>query len=124
MKKLNKKQHNLYRRLSLLSELLLQTIEDLEREQKDKRFKISKEFEKYWEELELLIGKQNYKCALTGDNISFNDDIELDHIIPTTRNGKNELSNVRWVTRQSNRLKNNLTDDELREICLKIIQNT
>lgn len=56
MKQLNKKQQNLYRRLSLLSELLLQTLEDLESAQKDKRFKISKEFEKYREELEVVKG--------------------------------------------------------------------
>lgn len=78
---------------------------------------------KCWKDLKMLIKKQGYKCALTGDNISFEADIDLDHIIPTTRNGKNELSNVRWVTRQSNRLKHNLTDSELIELCLKIIQN-
>ena len=78
---------------------------------------------KYWKDLKMLIEKQYYKCSLTGDDISFEADIDLDHIIPITRNGKNELSNVRWVTRQANRLKNNLTDGELREICLKIIQN-
>lgn len=44
-------------------------------------------------------------------------------IIPTTRGGKNEISNVRWVTRKANRLKNNLTDKELKDICLKIVQN-
>lgn len=78
---------------------------------------------KYWKDLKMLIEKQGYKCSLTGDDISFEADIDLDHIIPTTRNGKNELSNVRWVTRQANRLKNNLTDSELIELCLKIILN-
>ena len=76
---------------------------------------------KYWKELKELIEKQNYKCALTGDIISFNDNIELDHILPTSRKGTNELSNVRWVTKQANRLKNNLTDIELKELCKKIL---
>ena len=79
---------------------------------------------KFWKDLKQLIEKQNYKCFLTGDDISFESDIDLDHIIPITRGGKNKLSNVRWVTRQANRLKNNLTDDELKVLCLKIIQNT
>ena len=76
----------------------------------------------YWKDLKELMAKQNFKCALTGNDISFESDIDLDHIIPTSRNGNNELSNVRWVTRQANRLKNNLTDDELKALCLKIIQ--
>ena len=75
---------------------------------------------KYWKELKELIEKQNYKCALTGDKISF-DNIELDHILPTSRKGTNELSNVRWVTKQANRFKQNLTDKELKILCNKIL---
>lgn len=78
---------------------------------------------KFWKDIKDVIQKQEYKCALTKENISFEDDIDLDHIIPTSRGGKNEISNVRWVTRKANRLKNNLTDKELKDICLKIVQN-
>lgn len=74
----------------------------------------------YWKELKLLIEKQGYKCALTGDVISFESGIELDHILPVTRGGSNDLSNVRWVTKEANRLKQNLTDIELKELCKKI----
>lgn len=76
---------------------------------------------KYWKELKNLLKIQNYKCALSGDKISFDCDIELDHILPTTRGGNNDLSNVRWVTKQANRLKQNLTDIELKELCKKIL---
>lgn len=75
----------------------------------------------YWKELKLLLEEQNFKCALTGDCISFNDNIELDHILPTTRGGKNNLSNVRWTTKEANRLKQNLVDIELKELCKKIL---
>lgn len=78
----------------------------------------------YWKRLKLLLENQNYKCALTGDNISFESEIELDHILPVTRGGSNDLSNVRWVTKEANRLKQNLTDIELKELCKKIITNT
>ena len=78
---------------------------------------------KYWKELKELIEKQNYKCALTGDTISFDDNIELDHILPTSRKGTNELSNVRWVTKEANRLKQNLYDTELLLICQKVINH-
>ena len=76
---------------------------------------------KYWKEIKDLLKIQNYKCALSGDKISFDDGIELDHILPTTRGGNNDLSNVRWVTKQANRLKQNLTDIELKELCKKIL---
>ena len=76
---------------------------------------------KYWKELKELIENQNFKCALTGDAISFEDNIELDHILPTSRKGTNELSNVCWVTKEANRLKQNLTNEELKILCNKII---
>ena len=76
---------------------------------------------KFWQELKLLIEKQNYKCALTGDAISFEDDIELDHILPTYRGGSNELSNVQWVTKEANWFKRALTENELLTLCEKIL---
>ena len=75
---------------------------------------------KYWENLQTLLKTQNYKCAITKDNISFESDIELDHILPTSKGGLNDLANVRWVTKEVNRLKGNLTDSELKALCSKI----
>jgi len=75
-----------------------------------------------WKELKELLEKQKYKCALTGDSISLETDIELDHIIPTSNSGKQELSNVRWVTKEANRLKQDLTDEKLKELCKKILK--
>jgi|SRR5690554_2790619 len=51
---LNKKQQILYRRLSIMAELILQTFEDLEREQKDKRFRVSKHFEQYRQDVDRI----------------------------------------------------------------------
>lgn len=77
---------------------------------------------KYWKELSTLLEKQNFKCALTDLEISLKDGIELDHIIPISKNGKFELSNVRWVTKEANRMKQDLTDNELKILCNKILQ--
>ena len=71
----------------------------------------------------LLLEKQNFKCALTGDTISWDDNIELDHIIPSSKKGLSELSNVRWVSKDANRLKQNLSDTELLNICHKVINH-
>jgi len=75
----------------------------------------------YWKELKLLLEKQNFKCALTGDDISFEMNIELDHILPTYRGGSNELSNVQWTTNRVNNFKRSYTQDELKELCKKIL---
>ena len=58
---------------------------------------------------------------MTGEGISFDKDIELDHILPVYRGGKNELSNVQWVTKQANWFKRALTENELIELCEKIV---
>ena len=76
---------------------------------------------KYWKDLKELIVKQDFRCALTGDKISFDEDIELDHILPRYRKGKDELSNVQWVTSRANWFKRACTQEELLEICSKIV---
>lgn len=76
---------------------------------------------KYWKDLKELIVKQDFKCALTGDAILFGDGIELDHIIPKNKGGKDELLNVQWVTKQANGFKSDRTQSELFELCNKIV---
>lgn len=76
---------------------------------------------KHWKYLKELIEKQNYKCTLTGDSITFDDDIELDHIVPKSRGGSNELSNFQWVTKQVNWFKGTWTQKELLTMCRKIV---
>ena len=76
---------------------------------------------KFWKDLKLLMEKQKYKCVLTGTPISFDTDIELDHIVPKHRGGSNELSNLQWVTKEVNSFKRARTQEELFELCKKII---
>ena len=77
--------------------------------------------QKHWADLKKLIVKQDYKCAITGDSISLDGDIQLDHIIPLYRGGKKEISNVQWVTRRANWFKRACTQEELLELCEKIV---
>ena len=76
---------------------------------------------KYWRDLKDLVIKQDFKCALTGDEMSFEKGMELDHIITKKINGKDELLNVQWVTSKANRFKGASTQEELLEICKKIV---
>jgi 5-methylcytosine-specific restriction endonuclease McrA len=75
----------------------------------------------HWKDLLTKYNEQNGLCFLTNDNLT-PDNMELDHIIPTSKGGTNELSNVRWVTKDSNRLKQDKTDYELIVLCEKILK--
>ncbi len=59
--------------------------------------------------------KQRGMCALTGRKLDRT--AELDHKHPKARGGKDELSNLQWVTREANRAKRDLTDAEFLALC-------
>lgn len=84
-------------------------------------FNLSKEY--LWE----LYLKQNKKCQLTGLEINLNyseknntQTASLDRI--NSFLGYTE-SNVQWVHRKANFIKMKLTQDELVEICRKVVEN-
>ena len=70
-----------------------------------------------------LYKNQNGKCAVTGIKLTPGLDVEVDHIIPLSRKGNNDVSNFRLVAKFVNRLKNNFTDDEFKEHIKNICPN-
>lgn len=69
-----------------------------------------------WMELKELYDSQNGCCAVTGRPIKLGTgDASLDHIIPTSRGGGNEMDNLRWVHITVNRMKSNMLDSEFME---------
>lgn len=60
-------------------------------------------------------------CPLTGDFLVPGVNMSLDHIIPRARGGTNEISNLRWVTQEANRVKFTMSDSELILMCKDII---
>jgi len=65
--------------------------------------------------------KQKLICALTGDKLT-NENLSIDHIIPTSKGGKNLSENIRLVTKEVNILKNSHSDEYLLELCKKVIK--
>ena len=51
----------------------------------------------YWQDLKLLFEKQKEICPYTGIKLSIGVNASLDHIVPKTCGGKNELPNMQWV---------------------------
>ena len=63
-------------------------------------------------------------CYLTGKKININkpETYHLDHIIPTSKGGSNDLDNLGMCTRQANYAKNDLSVKELHELCEDILK--
>jgi 5-methylcytosine-specific restriction endonuclease McrA len=71
--------------------------------------------------LEATLLDQGGVCALSGITIDLMT-CEIDHIVPETRSGSNELSNLRLVCTRANEAKGNMTDDEFLELCRNVLR--
>jgi len=72
------------------------------------------------ETLKALWGEQNGLCALTGELLVPGQNASVDHILPRCRNGRNEKSNLQWVTKEVNYFKRTRTSSELVRMSLKV----
>ena len=63
-------------------------------------------------------------CELTGRTIDLTkDDYNIDHIIPVSRGGTNELDNMAFCIPEANAAKNNLTNDEFVALCKEVCEH-
>jgi 5-methylcytosine-specific restriction endonuclease McrA len=76
--------------------------------------------------LDELIEKigDNPKCYLTGRSIDLEKSrsYHLDHIIPKSRGGSNDLDNCGLACTEANQAKHNLTVDEFKKLCLDVVK--
>ena len=66
---------------------------------------------------------ENPTCYLTGKKINLNnpETYNLDHVIPTSKGGTNDLKNLNICTQEANQAKGNLSLDELFKLCEDIL---
>lgn len=70
------------------------------------------------------LGGTNLTCYLTGTPINIlTDDYQLDHIVPVSKGGTNELSNMAITCVEVNQMKGGLTNEELFSWCQKILEH-
>lgn len=72
---------------------------------------------KRWTELLDLFNKQEGRCAYTGYPIIIGETASIDHVIPRTRGGTNDIENLHWTTWFINRVKSNMTHNEFVSMC-------
>jgi len=62
---------------------------------------------------------QNGLCALSGRKLDRQ--AHIDHILPVSRGGTNEASNLQWLDPMINQAKSNMTDQEFLDMCKQVI---
>ena len=67
-----------------------------------------------------LAKRQKLRCALTGQRL-IRENVSVDHIIPKSKGGINELSNIRLVLKSINIAKQTMTDAEFIELCRGVV---
>jgi CRISPR/Cas system Type II protein with McrA/HNH and RuvC-like nuclease domain len=70
-----------------------------------------------------LIRSQDYKCALSGVALEPND-AELDHKIPVAKGGDHSIGNLQVLHKVVNRMKSQMTSEELVRWCRLIASHT
>lgn len=65
-----------------------------------------------WYELRLLFEKRCGICPYLHQTITVGTDASIDHIIPKSRGGSNDITNLQWVHRDVNTMKWDKTHDE------------
>jgi hypothetical protein len=74
--------------------------------------------------LEALLEKQQWKCHYTGVKLE-QGIASVDYILPVSRfpASEKDLSNIVWCTKQTNRIKSNMTEDEFVNICKRVVMH-
>lgn len=75
-------------------------------------------------QIEELFYAQKEKCYLTGKKLILGRNTSLDHIVPQSKTPKlkDEISNLRWCTKEVNKLKNNFDYDGLIKLCKNVVK--
>ncbi|MGL4617891.1 MAG: HNH endonuclease [Chroococcidiopsis sp.] len=72
----------------------------------------------YWQKLQ----EQKFECYYTGVLLVPEKNLSLDHLLPRSKGGSNEIDNCVWCDRNINAFKNDLTDEEFIRRCKIIAQ--
>ena len=69
------------------------------------------------------LAAQGNRCALTGRPIDL-DTLEVDHVVPRSKGGGDEESNLRLVCRAANMAKHDLSDADFIALCFDVVRKS
>ena len=70
-------------------------------------------------ELMTLIERQGYRCALSGVRLEPEHAV-IDHIVPVSKGGDNEIDNLQWVHTVANKMKGNMSNESFIKWCTRV----
>lgn len=76
------------------------------------------------EPLEKLFRAQDMKCAYTGVFLVPGVNASVDHKVPCSRGGSNNIDNLQWVDLKINRMKTDMTHEEFLEACRLVLSRS
>lgn len=76
-----------------------------------------------WEMLKKKFHDQKGLCPYSGKQLTLAIDADLDHIVPKSMGGKDQLQNLQWVWSKVNQMKWNLVEQEFLDIVKSIYKN-
>ena len=84
-----------------------------------------KEAKKHLENISKIV-EENPVCYLTGEYIDLKDpkSYSIDHIVPISKGGINDISNLGLSTRWANLCKSGLTYEEFLDLCKKVLKKS
>jgi hypothetical protein len=74
-------------------------------------------------QLEELWAQQSGRCAITGETLVPGVNASLDHILPKSRGGSDDVKNTQWVEFHINRAKGDLTHTEFLRLCRRVLRH-
>lgn len=69
-----------------------------------------------------IFDSQGGRCAYSGRPIRIGGDAELDHIVPESKGGTGELSNLQWVCKAANEMKRSMLESEFFALIRDIVR--
>ena len=70
-----------------------------------------------------ILAAQDYRCALSGQALTPSN-TSADHIVPVCRGGTNAENNAQIVTKEINRAKGTMTNEEFINMCRLVVEHT
>lgn len=70
--------------------------------------------------LRRILERQGFRCRYTGEVLTPGVNANVDHVVPRSRGGTNDESNLQWVTARINRMKTDMTHEEFLAACVEV----
>jgi len=68
-----------------------------------------------------LLEKQEYRCALSGHKLTVKT-ASLDHVVPVSEGGSDDIDNLQWVHNAINRAKGTMSQQSFTLMCRRVAQ--